>query len=183
MKSRTKSRQEEYVTRLNELYSVVESWIENANVRHASRGVTTKGQPSGGSPLPGLRASRSVMELHEEVPGHYEAPMLTIHDSQGKKVGDMLPVGAWIIGAEGRVDLVGSLGRESLMYMAEGGPRFTTKVGNGGKTEGEHSTPLFRGVEEAGWYWIERWRPSRARRLEEELFMDLLSEVSDYDVH
>lgn len=179
MKSGTKSRQEEYISRLNELYSVVEAWVEYANVR-ASRGV--KKQPDICSPLPNLRASRGVIELHEEAIGRYEAPTLTIQDSGGSKVADLVPVGAWIIGAEGRVDLVGSLGRESLMYMAEGGPQFTTKATNSGKAKAEHSTPLFRGVEQAGWYWIERWRPSRARRLEEELFMDLLSEVSDYDV-
>lgn len=160
MKSSTKSRQDEYTSRLNALYSEVQKWIENT----------------------GLGVLQKTIKLNEEIPGRYEVPTLTISDAQGKKVADLLPVGAWIIGAEGRVDLVGTVDREALVYMAEGGPQITTKEEEGGRTEQTRSIPLFRGVEEAGWYWIERWRPSRARRLTGQLFVDLLSEVSDYDI-
>ena len=129
-----------------------------------------------------LKASRGTMELDEEVLGRYEAPTVTIQNAQAKKVADLLPVGAQIIGAEGRVDLVGTLDREVLVYLSQGGPRITVKAANRREAEGGRATPLFRGVEEAGWYWIERSRPARARRLTQELFLDLVSEVSDYDV-
>lgn len=160
MKSSTKSRQDEYISRLKKLYAAVETWTKDTD----------------------LGVLQGTIELDEEVPGRYEAPTLTIQDSQGKQLAALEPVGAWIIGAEGRVDMSGPLNRESLVYMAKGGPQFTAKATDADKSVEEHTTPLFRGVNEAGWYWIERWRPSRAHRVDEELFMDLLSEVSDYDV-
>jgi len=159
MTSETKSRQDEYIARLNELYSHVGTWIKDAR----------------------LSVSRDTIELHEEVLGHYEAPALTVLDTQRKKVAELQPAGACIVGAQGRIDLVGLSGREALLYLAKGGPQYETKVTNGAGEE-NRSKPLFRGVDEAGWYWIERFRPARARHLVKELFLDLVSEVSDYDV-
>jgi len=160
MKSGTKSRQEEYVSRLNELYSAVETWMEDTD----------------------LKTSRGTVELNEEIPGRYEAATLKISGAQGKKVADLLPVGAWIIGAEGRVDLVGLLDRNSLVYLREGGPHIKMTESERPRDSKEWSRPLFKGVERPGWYWIGESRRGRAHPLTKELFLDLLSEVSDYDV-
>ncbi|MBM4023834.1 MAG: hypothetical protein FJ280_00280 [Planctomycetes bacterium] len=145
MRSSTKSRQDEYLARVNALYSDAEKWIEGTD----------------------LEVSRGTMELDEEALGRYAAPTLTIQDAQGKKVADLLPVGAQIIGAEGRVDIVGRLDRNHLLYLPpkEAGVRRS-----------------FKGMGEAGWYWIGETRLRRVHRLAQELFLDLLSEVSDYDV-
>jgi len=160
MRSNTKSRQAEYISRLNALYSDVEKWIEGTDVK----------------------ASRGQTELREEIPGSYEAPTLALQDGQGDKVADLLPVGAWIIGAEGRVDLVGVLDRNSLVFLRQGGPHRKTKVRVVGSREAEEewSRPLFQGVDRPGWYWIEDKRLGRARLVTKQLFLDLLAEVSDH---
>jgi hypothetical protein len=50
-----------------------------------------------------------------------------------------------------------------------------------GAAHDEHSRPLFSGVVEDGWYWIEDPHFRKARRVDRELFVDLLQEVSDYE--
>jgi hypothetical protein len=160
MRSSTKSRQDEYVSRLNMLYSDVVKWIKDTD----------------------LKVSHDQVELHEEVIGSYKAPALVIQEAQGNKVVDLLPVGARIIGAEGRVDLVGRLDRNNLVYLKTGGPQITTRVRTGADGSEESARPLFKGVERPGWYWIGETRLGRAHPLTKELFLDLLSEVSDYDV-
>ena len=160
MRSDTKSRQEEYISRLVDLYADVEIWTEGSD----------------------LRTKQGKMELHEEAPGRYQVPTLAIRDVQGNKLADLVPVGAWIIGAEGRVDMVGSMDVNSLVYLKAGGPAVITKEVVGGRSSEDRPTPLFKGVKGAGWYWIEDKRLGRARPLSKQLFLDLLSEVSDHGV-
>jgi len=160
MSSDTKSKQEEYISKLKDLYSDVERWTEGSD----------------------LRITQGETELHEEAPGRYQVPTLTIWDAQGNKVAELAPVGAWIIGAEGRVDIAGLLDRNNLVYLRVGGPDIATKARGGETPPQEHSKPLFKGVKEPGWYWIEDKRLGRARPLSKQLFLDLLSEVSDHGV-
>ncbi len=158
MASETQSRQEEYIARLDELYSRVGTWIENTE----------------------MSVSLGTTELNEEAPGRYKAPALTILDSQGKPLAELQPVGAWIIGAEGRVDLVGLLDRNSLIYLTTGGSQITAETQiSDGNSKGS-SQPLFKGVEQPDWYWIGESRLGRVHPVTQELFLDLLSEVSDY---
>jgi len=158
MRSETRSKEAEYIARLDELYSSVDKWIGKT----------------------GLTVSRSSIELNEEGAGRYEAPAAAILDAEGKKVAELLPLGAWIIGAEGRVDLVGSLDRTSLVYLRRGGPHIDMKEADAtGHPEGR-SRPLFQGVGRAGWYWIEDKRLGRAHPVTKRLFLDLLAGVSDH---
>jgi hypothetical protein len=160
MRSSTRSKQEEYISRLNALYSEVVEWIKDAD----------------------LKVSHGQTEIREEIPGSYDAPTLTITDEKGNKVADLLPVGAWVIGAEGRVDLVGLMDRDSLVYLREGGPHIKTTESVETGDAGEWSRPLFRGVDRPGWYWIEDKRLGRARPVTRQMFLDLLAEVSDHGV-
>jgi hypothetical protein len=115
-----------------------------------------------------LQVVRSSMNLNEEAYGKYEVEKLSIIDANAKRVCELLPVGGSVIGAEGRVDLIGDVDQEILVYLT-----------NDGLLE-RRSTSLYRGVEEDGWYWIEIRRLSRVRRLDEALFLDLLAEVSEH---
>jgi hypothetical protein len=107
---------------------------------------------------------------------------LTIDDAHGKQVAQLIPVGAWIIGAEGRVDLVGLLDKEILVYLKKGGPHLKVKESTEPSDAREWSRPLFQGVDRPGWYWIEEKRLGRARLVTKQLFLDLLAEVSDHGV-
>jgi len=158
MRSETQSRQAEYIARLEGLYSSVDKWIEDM----------------------GLTLSRSSIELNEEVAGRYEVPAAAILDAEGRKVAELLPLGAWIIGAEGRVDLVGPLDRASLVYLRRSGPHIDMKEANATGNLKDWSRPLFQGVDRAGWYWIEDRRLGRAHPVTKRLFLDIVAEVSDH---
>ena len=145
---------------MNELYGEVKKWIKEKNLVVQERDV----------------------EINEEVTGRYKAPGLYILDKHGRQIAELLPMGAWIIGAEGRVDIRGQLDRANLIYLQAGGPHIKTSVSDSsGKLE-EGSWPLFKGIGQAGWYWIEDKLRGKARLIDGELFMELLSEVSDYGV-
>jgi hypothetical protein len=125
------------------------------------------------SPVHFLEKTINVVETAS---GEYSAPALEILSNEDALIAELEPIGAWIIGALGRVDMKGKYETVNLLYLAKGCPHFTIKV-NG---EEERSAPLFRGVDQDGWYWIESGRLRRARSLNVELFLDLLSEISDY---
>jgi hypothetical protein len=85
-------------------------------------------------------------------------------------------------GAACRVDIVGTIDREILVYLEQGGPTISKSVTVNGQVE-THTVPLYRGVSEAGWYWVESRKPSRARHLDKAMFLDLLEEVSDHEMN
>ena len=162
MKASSSLKQKKYISRIEELYCRIEEWLQGTRLN--------------------VRGGQS--EVNEEVPGRYMVPTLTILDEKGKTIAQLQPVGAWLIGAEGRVDILGALDRDTLVYMQKGGPQVSTRTSIAGTSQklDEQSRPLFKGIAEAGWYWIEDKRRGRARLLNAQLFMDLVSEVSDYGV-
>ena len=158
MKSTQKKVLTEFTSRLETLYAEVTLWIADRSLKVVS----------------------SVVELHEEILGRYEVASLSLIKDDGKQIGIMTPVGASVIGASGRVDLVGAVDREILVFLDKGGPTISRTVQVEEQIETQ-TVPLYRGVSGEGWYWIENRKPSRARLLDKTLFLDLLDEVSDYE--
>jgi len=138
-------------------------------------------QIEGWSSDKGLITQRYLIDLNEEAYGAYRAEGLRLSTAEGEQLGALIPVGASIIGAEGRVDFEGTIDQAILVDWDVGGPVFETtiKVGNDIKTTRQS---VYRGVNEAGWYWVESRQLSRAHKLDERLFLDLLLLVSDYDL-
>ena len=159
METKVDQKKKDYLKWLNELYQDIKKWVK-------TRALVVK---------------EKEVNLNEELLGQYKAPGLIIIDKKGEKIAELQPVGAQIIGANGRVDLIGKLDQMYLVYLEPSGPSLsiTEKVTNE-KTQ-KPSRPLFRGVDNPGWYWIESARLGRARVATEELFLDLLTEVSDYE--
>jgi hypothetical protein len=91
-----------------------------------------------------------------------------------------MPVGAWVIGARGRADLIGKLDKVILVSLEEGGSAKTNTITCGDRKE-TSINKFYKGIEEAGWYWIEDRRRGRAHKIDKEVFYDLLTEVSDYE--
>ena len=149
---------EQYIKWVKELYQEVKKWIKKEN----------------------LLAQEKDVEINEEIPGRYKAPGLSIKDKDGKRIAELRPVGAWIIGAKGRIDIVGRLDQAHLVYMEPPGPCITTAISTAGEELEKKSRLLFQGVNLAGWYWIEDKRRGKAHLLDAKLFMELLAEVSDY---
>jgi hypothetical protein len=122
------------------------------------------------------------MVIHEKAPGKYTVNKLIILDDNDNRIAELVPIGAWIIGASGRVDLIGKLDRVTIVDLEKGGPTLTTSITEGGKQEENKTRYLYKGVDHEGWYWIENTRLGRIYALDQKLFFDLLAEVSDYEV-
>lgn len=148
----------EFSSNLDELFRDVETWATEE----------------------GLKTKRSLVTIEEEASGAYQVEQLEVmSDGQGK-LAAFVPVGAWIIGANCRLDVIGTHDSFVLVNLNKGGPSITTRV-----TVGDHaesSTRFFyQGIDEAGWYWIEKRHSKRGIRFSKELFLNVLSEVSGYE--
>jgi len=148
-----------YLERLSALYADVRRWLHGK----------------------GVEIVEDSVEIYEAEFGRYRAPRLFIQKDRKRIIAEIRPVGASIIAADGRADIVGSLDTQSVVYFHDGGPQIEfTEERPGGGVSGQR--PMFRGVDDDGWYWLEEKRFGRARRLDEGLLLDLLTEVSDYEV-
>jgi len=126
-----------------------------------------------------LITSQEEFELKEEALGDYRIEELIISEKEGDNVAELVPVGADVIGANGRVDLVGRRDRAAIVLLEPGGPSVTSRISAGEHIE-TSETPLLRGVDEPGWYWVQDRRRGKAHKLNKEIFSELLVEVSDY---
>ena len=122
----------------------------------------------------GLVAKTSEIIVNEKTPGDYTVDQLEIVDKKGEPVAKVTPVGAYVIAAEGRVDIEGFIGKESIVFM-KGSPDLQTN------SAGEKRTGHFyTGIDHDGWYWIENKRRIKALSLDRELFLELITIASDY---
>jgi hypothetical protein len=117
-------------------------------------------------------------EVNESIYGTYHLPSLEMRAVHDSRIANLIPIAASVLAAEGRVDLVGSLGREGFIYLASGGPQINVSARNGGSSR-QTFRPLFDGVTTDGWYWISNARLSEVRLLDEILFKKMLRVVSD----
>jgi len=149
---------EEFLASIQELFTEIESWA------------TAKG----------LRCKRGSVTINEQDNGTYQAVTLQILTDKDEKIAEFVPVGASIIGAKGRVDFVGTIDSVILANWDKGGPSIITATREGNVKESK-TQPLYKGIEEAGWYWVESRKLSRAHKFDQRLFYELLRGVSDYD--
>lgn len=88
-------------------------------------------------------------------------------------------MGAAVIAAEGRIEIVGSRDRQALVYFAAGGPQINVTIGaDPSVTHTSHQ--IFKNVTSEGWYWLEDVRLGRAKLLDQSVFKDLLRGVADF---
>jgi hypothetical protein len=117
--------------------------------------------------------------LNEENIGQYEAPQMVLKIG-GQEV-DLVPVGTLLIGAKGRVDVIGPAGQAGILLVdkrASGPTRLVhVTVGLGGKTP----QPPKKRAGKVEWEWKIVTRPPERRFIEitrESLFR-LIMEVSN----
>jgi len=149
---------EEYVQRVSAFLKQVRGWCEEYDLV-MKEGVTT---------------------LREEDMPDYDAPSLAI-SVEGVNVATIVPVGSKILCAQGRVDIKGLLTRHSLLFRLGAGPRYPylTRADFGQKVPRRLMRPN-RAVEQDGWYWIEG-HIRKPKLVDKSLFLDLLTDVSDYE--
>lgn len=142
-----------FLQRLNDLLTQVSSWVGHRT----------------------LDATILTTRLQEEGLPPYEAPVLQISTPEHRKVADLVPIGTNIVAAAGRVDLKGRLAKIAFLYYEGNGPTVTFSMAG----RPSQSGPMISGVDGDGWYWL----PSphlTAKKIDEELFIDLLRDTSGY---
>lgn len=151
---------DEYRRHLGELYEQIRDWLREA----------------------GFACEEVRVAVHEERSGQYDAPGLIVRRLDGEELAELAPIGADILGAEGRVDLRGALDSRPILYLLTVGPTLPTSrsTSSGDKLE-EHARPLFRGIDHEGWYTLADEEPKSVRALYRETFLDLLKKVADDD--
>lgn len=161
MKNTSNAVLEQYLTHVTALFANIERWGADF----------------------GLQMERGETTINEERHGQYQAQTLMLNDAQGKRIAEVVPFGESIIGAQGRVDLVGDYGkREKIVYLNEGGPTMTTRIQVGTDGASEESTrKLYRGVDAEGWFWVSPSPIRRAYPITREVLADLLSAVTGHE--
>jgi len=136
-----------YLTRVNQLYSDITYWLTGHQELHIEQ---------------------HSVEIAEELTGLYTAPTLVV-SSPTDKLAEFKPEGACIIEAEGRIDVLGWLGVEYIIYMVNGGPIL------GGQQ-------MFKDIEADGWYWAENNLKNKAHFMNQENFFKLFAQATDYEL-
>ncbi len=146
----------EFLLALDDLYSEVENWVESL----------------------GLETVRGEKPIREEEFGTYTAPTLQIRRGE-RMVATLDPVGASIVGADGRVDLKGRVTSEIISLFEKARPTIALPGMLEEETTARHAHPFYPEITTPGWYWIEFRVRGRARRMSRELFVDLMRRVSN----
>jgi len=99
--------------------------------------------------------SEQKITITEELSGPYRAFRYDFLIDESLKV-SLIPNGIWIVGAKGRIDLIGPSGTEKLVYFFVGGPGISTETKDGsGKVIEKSSHGYFDNVDEENWYWYD----------------------------
>ena len=148
-----------FVESVNDFFIDIESWITSSS----------------------LKSIQQEIEISEELSGSYKVNKLTLQDKSGMKIAEFIPVGAFIIGGNGRIDINGTIDKAIIVKLEVGGPAMSisTKVGNHSETS---TTKLYKGIDKKGWYWIEDRRLGKANYINKDMFIELIREVSDYEL-
>ncbi|NDU91664.1 MAG: hypothetical protein G3I10_03510 [Ferrovum sp.] len=127
-----------------------------------------------------LQVSSNTQQINEEAVGAYPAPTLEFLDSEGTLIARTKPIGAFLIAAHGRFDLVGPYATEAIVYFMQGGPGISTTISGAGVTPTKHTRQIFQGINTEGWYTLIERQPSTAKLLTIDSFKELLARVAGY---
>ncbi|MEK8016133.1 MAG: hypothetical protein VSS75_004635 [Candidatus Parabeggiatoa sp.] len=120
-----------------------------------------------------LEIATDVIQVGEPL-GTYEAPSLIIRE-KGKEdiLANITPKGAGVILTEGMLEMKGWLDRIHLDYMNKGGPQVTLVPGK--------IQPVFKGINQEGWYWIVDPVTKTTRFADKALLLEMITWVSDHE--
>jgi len=158
MKKETEDCLNDFFNHIDELFLKIEEWSKNN----------------------GLITKRLDISISEEACGSYHIDKLLITDGDRNKVAEIVPVGAWILGANGRVDIKGHYETLILVDLDKGGPSTTITTEDGVAGKHTYTKSFYRGIDENGWYWIDSTVSSKGHKLSQNFFLDLLEKVSGY---
>lgn len=143
-----------FLEKLKELYKFVEEFCKEQNLEYRYEDI----------------------EIYEEFGGRYKTKELFVY-KDGEFLFKLKPVGAYIIAADGRVDLIGKFDEKRLVYLAK---PYVLEIGVEvkGKEPAREQVPLYTGFEKEGWYIaLER---KKIKPLDEASFCQALEGVSEF---
>ena len=152
---------EEWIQSLNHLHSKMEKYLNK---------YTEADQ---------IQITREKFRISEEYLGNYEAEKLTIQIGIDKVVAK--PIGRMMIGAVGRIDLIGARGMLRIVLLDKGQPAPQTKIEIGRKPEektGCHAIQSIK-ISERDWYIATLPPRITATALSADAFRDALMELLD----
>ena len=125
-----------------------------------------------------IKIERLTSSISEELLGPYEVDTLLISIGEDKM--KVVPIGTHVIGARGRVDLIGKEGRVRIVLLEEGGPHISTSISIGGEPVEEPKTRrIYSGdIDHRGWYIVSEPPHVSATAISEDSLKDALMEVS-----
>ena len=148
-----------WLRELDHLYDCMEAYLKS---------YTDSGQ---------IRIERQAVQLTEDYLGTYDAEKLALFIGNDKVVAE--PVGALLIGSQGRVDLSGNRKTLRIVLLDKDGPSMTSTISIGGAPLRTSSSSLVRGdIDEAGWYIATRPPGATVTAFNEDSFRDAIMEVS-----
>ncbi|MEA3490555.1 MAG: hypothetical protein U9R27_01500 [Campylobacterota bacterium] len=111
-----------------------------------------------------LTTSSETIEISVDASERATLKKLLLRDENQDTIATLIPISAWVIGAKGRIDFVGTNDKAILVYLKANTPQ-----------------SFFKNIDDDAWYWIEDKRRGKAYKLDNEFFNELLLMVSDYE--
>ncbi len=151
--------QDRYKERVNDFFQRIRNWLPDI----------------------GLAASEFQEHTIRDATGEYAVGMLGIHKKGNKDklagncVAELFPQGATALIGEGVLKISSPMGDETLIYLCKNTlpqVEYTT----------DKKDPLYKGVKQDDWYWLESSLSNRAIPVTKELLFDLVRMVSLYDI-
>ena len=148
-----------YLTRVNQLFGDIKTWLKDAP----------------------LHVEQQHIEIREKFTGPYTVPLLSISTQTGQTLAEVKPRGAYVILAEGLIDVEGEFGREHITFMVDGGPYSHRPVPE--NTTQLTKKQMFEGIGDDGWYWVEETIDDKAHFINNKnALLDVITQVSHYEL-
>ena len=114
-------------------------------------------------------------QLHEELLGSYQVDSLVVEIGYNKICFN--PVGIFVVGAKGRIDMIGNYGTVKFVLVPQdsSGPKINVRIW----TEGENTPPEEHSAPVTQWDWKIATPPPRIKyiELQEESLKDAIMEI------
>ena len=115
--------------------------------------------------------------LREDLVSEYSTTEFVFFEKNtGEKLFSIIPYGINIQGAKARVEIVGRGGRESLVYLSEGGPYLEIATIEGNSINEKTRRPMFVNKNE-GWHWVDSKIDGKTPELSNGIFSNLLERI------
>ena len=125
MNNETKNYKNEFLRKVENLFAEIKQWIADTE----------------------LVTSLIEIEISEEAFGVYKSSKLLLKNKDGRDVAEIIPIGASILGANGRVDIKGLYDSVIIVDLNKGGPSvITTQYDSEAKPVSAKTTYFYRGI-------------------------------------